>query len=501
MRIHFILITTMALMASAISGNAQQPVIPGDFADPSVIKVGNTYYAAGTSSEWAPHYPMFTSTDLVKWKPAGYVFTKQPEWTASSFWAPELFYYRNTFYVYYTARRKSDNVSCIGVATSKDPSKGFTDHGPVIEFGKEAIDAFIFNDDGQLYVSFKAYGLDKRPIEILGAKLSADGLKMEGEPFSMLTDESRAGLEGQVLLKHKNQYYLLYSAGGCCGLGCSYNVRVAKALTIKGPYVNYESNPILSDNENWKCPGHGTVVQTAADKYFYLYHAYSKKDDVFTGRQGMLNELSWNETTGWPFFKNDKSSLSNIAGMDIRDDFTRPQLASYWNWDFRHYQPATSFKNGDLLLTAANDTGNHSGVALTVRPYSGNYEMITEVTNVNASVKGLTIYGDANQSVGVGIKGKTIQVWEVRKNQRKVLKEVEGGALKTQLKMIVRNGYSCQFYFSTDGKTWKEIKATDNGEYEAKFLPPWDRSPRPGLIQYGKQQEPAAFSFFSLKYQ
>src|SRR5690349_16342408 len=41
----------------------QQPVIPGDCADPSVIRVGNTYYATGTSSEWAPHYPLFKSTD------------------------------------------------------------------------------------------------------------------------------------------------------------------------------------------------------------------------------------------------------------------------------------------------------------------------------------------------------------------------------------------------------------------------------------------------------
>ncbi|HTG56619.1 MAG TPA: family 43 glycosylhydrolase, partial [Niabella sp.] len=50
------------------------PVIPGDFADPSVIRVGNTYYATGTSSEWAPHYPLFKSDDLIHWKEAGYIF-------------------------------------------------------------------------------------------------------------------------------------------------------------------------------------------------------------------------------------------------------------------------------------------------------------------------------------------------------------------------------------------------------------------------------------------
>ena len=41
------------------------PVIRGDMPDPSVIKIKDTYYAAGTSSEWAPFYPMFTSKDLI----------------------------------------------------------------------------------------------------------------------------------------------------------------------------------------------------------------------------------------------------------------------------------------------------------------------------------------------------------------------------------------------------------------------------------------------------
>lgn len=34
------------------------PVIPGDFADPSVL-VDGTYYAVGTSLEWAPHFPIY----------------------------------------------------------------------------------------------------------------------------------------------------------------------------------------------------------------------------------------------------------------------------------------------------------------------------------------------------------------------------------------------------------------------------------------------------------
>ena len=87
------------------------PVIHGDVADPSILRIDDTYYATGTSSEWAPYYPVFTSKDLVNWKQTGHVFEQQPEWTKSSFWAPEWYYHNGKVYVYYTARKKSNNTS------------------------------------------------------------------------------------------------------------------------------------------------------------------------------------------------------------------------------------------------------------------------------------------------------------------------------------------------------------------------------------------------------
>ena len=87
------------------------PVIRGDMPDPSIIRIDDTYYATGTSSEWAPFYPVFTSKDMVNWKQAGHIFSKQPSWTSNSFWAPELFYHNSKVYCYYTARQKSTGIS------------------------------------------------------------------------------------------------------------------------------------------------------------------------------------------------------------------------------------------------------------------------------------------------------------------------------------------------------------------------------------------------------
>lgn len=481
----------------------ENAVIPGDFADPSIIRVGDTYYATGTSSEWAPHFPIFTSKDLANWQQIGYVFNRTPSWAASSFWAPELFYYNETFYVYYVAKKKSDKISCIGVATSKDPAKGFTDKGIVLPFGSEAIDPFIVNEKDQLYITWKAYGLDKRPIEILGCKLSKDGLKPEGTPFTLLKDDQRKGLEGQCLVKKDNYYYLFYSVGDCCGIKCSYEVCIARSTSLEGEFVKFENNPVLSENDQWKCPGHGTVVETKEGKYFYLYHAYNKKDNVFTGRQGMLAEVLWDTQTGWPKIEDaswadDKNSISKFTFFD---DFSAPKLSFQWQWDFRNTKPLWQIKGGNLYLSGKTDTANKTGTALTVRPVKGNYDITTSVINNNSSLKGLVVYGDADQSVGIGIRDDLIEVFEVKNNKRAILsnqQKVNKGAV--YLKIGVEEGYKYRFFWSHEKNSWNEIKAEDSSFYNGDFLPLWDRSPRPGLLHYGDAKEPAAFSFFKIEY-
>ena len=98
-----LIITSMAQKQTYFTN----PVIHGDVADPSILRIDDTYYATGTSSEWAPYYPVFTSKDLVNWKQTGHVFEQQPEWTKSSFWAPEWYQHKGKVYVYYTERKRS----------------------------------------------------------------------------------------------------------------------------------------------------------------------------------------------------------------------------------------------------------------------------------------------------------------------------------------------------------------------------------------------------------
>lgn len=464
--------------------SSAQLAIPGDFADPSIIKVNNTYYAAGTSSEWAPHFPIFKSTDLKSWQPAGYAFNEKPKWTLSSFWAPELFYRDGLFYLYYTARRASDSVSCIGVATSTDPEKGFTDHGVVLAYGKEAIDPFIIEDSNKLFITWKAYGLDKRPIELLGAELSNDGLKVTGEPFSLLQDTAKKGIEGQCIVKNNGYFYLFYSTGGCCGIDCSYAIQVARSKSLHGPYINSPNNPLLAETNNWKCPGHGTIVDAGNKNWYYMFHAYNKKDDVFTGRQGLLSKLEWKDE--WP-------------GLAPRADSTRSYDTKisndHWQYDFRHGIARVKYKEDSVCLEAEADN-NATGTVLTVRPYSGNYTMSVKVEQGGTGFRGLVIYGDANAAVGIGLRGNEMEVWQVKDGERVVINQK---ALRIKdfvlLRITVTNNDNVEFTYHDGSERWQTA-----GHIKSTYLPQWDRSPRPGLHLRAKQKSTACFSGFMIRY-
>ena len=132
----------------------------------------------------------------------------------------------------------------------------------MVEFGKEAIVAFILEDKGKLYISWKAYGLDNQPIELLACKLTDDGLRLDGKPFSLLRDDERQGMEGQHWFKKDGYYYIIYSVRGCCGPQSDYAVSVARSKKLEGPYEKYQGNPILHGSKEVLSIGHGTITTT-----------------------------------------------------------------------------------------------------------------------------------------------------------------------------------------------------------------------------------------------
>ena len=48
------------------------PIIKGGYPDPSICKVGNTFYLVNSSFEYFPGLPIHKSKDLINWELIGY---------------------------------------------------------------------------------------------------------------------------------------------------------------------------------------------------------------------------------------------------------------------------------------------------------------------------------------------------------------------------------------------------------------------------------------------
>lgn len=487
------------------------PVIAGDFADPSIIRVGNTYFAVGTSSEWGPAYPVYTSKDLVNWTYVGPVFNKLPSWTMGSYWAPELFYRNNTYYLYYTARRKSDQRSFIGVATTRDLTKGFTDHGLLLEWTTEAIDPFIVEEDGKLFMTWKAYGLDKgKAIEILGAELSADGLKVTGQAFSLIKAEpanwEKGGAEGQAIIKRGRYYYMLYSGNTCCGAQCNYQVGLARAERLQGPWEKYANNPVLVGDKDWKCPGHGTVVVTPDQRYFYLHHAYKGDDFTYTGRQGVLSELLWDDKTGWPAFRYGHATPTQAESPfqvvqkrqpNLTVNFGKTTGNVPWVWDVSLPRPVYSTNQGRLQVV--NNDSSTAGTFLGLVVKEGTYTLSADIVPQADLLQSVCLYGDAHNQTGMGIRPGTLELWEIKAGKRRVLKteSVPKEVSSVTLQMQSRKGQFYEFGWRTREGAYRQL--TD-APLDGSFLPRWDRAPRVGIGLSGNARTSSQIRAFSIQY-
>ena len=489
----------LTIAAQAKDVTYSNPVLPGDFPDPSIIRVGDDYWATATSSEWAPLFPLLHSRDLVHWQMEGSVFEKRPDWSYANYWAPEISQFNGKYFVYYVGHKKDGPLN-IGVATADKPQGPWTDHGPMIGQAAGSIDPMPINDENSVrYLVWKEDGNSrKQPTPIWAQKLSEDGTKLVGEIKELIrNDVPWEGnlVEGPFVLRRGEWFYMFYSGNGCCGRGCTYGVGVARAKKLLGPWEKCPANPILAANQSFKCPGHGSIVSDSRGRDFFLYHAYEVKDFVYAGRQGMMDEVKWN-ADGWPVINDGKGPSSQAlaplkyAGpslpMDLYDDFATDKLSTRWQWPVS-IDPVAKVEKGALVLSSNPDNkDNLLSSVLGVQTTTGDYAATTLVDLHElgrGGSAGLFAFGDKNNALGVAILDGEVSVVRRKKNQTEVLKRAElpsGG--KVYLRMTATEGH--RFHFSV----WNETKWNDIGgdaDLEGDFLPPWDRGVRVALATGG----------------
>jgi arabinan endo-1,5-alpha-L-arabinosidase len=280
--------------------------------DPSVAREQGTYYVFGTG----PGIPILSSVNRVDWHPAGRVFAADlPSWATATIpgtqipWAPDISYFDGAWHVYYAISTFGAKKSAIGFATSPTLSNPrWTDHGVVVQSDEttlyNAIDPnVVIQPDGAVSLVFGSFnaGIESVALD------PHTGLVASGA--QMTTIASRLvptwGIEASFVIQRGGYFYLFVSFDNCCrGADSTYNIRVGRATSLAGPFVDDAGVPmllgggriVLQGEGTRRGPGHNAVLNDGhVWRLFFHYYDASANG---TAKLGIL-PITWTPD-GWP---------------------------------------------------------------------------------------------------------------------------------------------------------------------------------------------------------
>lgn len=498
-------------MTNAAAMTIVNPVLPGDRPDPTVIRIGDTYWASTSSNEWSPLFPIFKSDDLIHWELVSYVFPEgAPQWALNNFWAPELVYdqQQKKVYLYYTARSKETGRLAVAVASASAPDGKYTDHGPLVSQQPGSIDAFeVTDNDGKIYMVWKEDGNSMgRPTPLWAQQINAGRTSLQGEPVELFRNNEadnhsweRWLIEGVCIFKKGDYYYATYSGGSCCDKQCNYKTGVARSRSVLGPWEKNPANPILSDNRDWRCSGHGTVVEKEGDLYM-LYHAYNTRNSVYVGREGVLEKLDWT-ADGWPRFANQSAYDRQPESLDFEDRFEGDCLNPVWQW--RVTQDIRFHTGKEGLRLGASVENRNIGTLLVQQTKALNYTLqaVIDLEHSNSGVRlGIALVGATDNHFGSPLAAISIlagkgelTVCRTAGAESMAYNTVPVNVPEVTLEMSVRDGYILTFSYKVGNRT--EVLAKD---IDASGLVPWGMGFRFGLISFGNDGEWGVFEKVNL---
>jgi len=350
----------------------KNPILAGGYPDPSICKVGDTFYLVNSSFEYFPGLPIHKSTDLINWELIGYGLHRESQASSTvnlvdvqsdgGIHAPTIRYNKGVYYiistnVYYDAKKnKADMVNFIITANNPagpwsdpihiegapgiDPDLFFDDNGRVWYVGNQAPENPSFDGEGEIWLQ----ELDLNEYNLIGER-------------HLLWRGACGGVwaEGPHMYKKDGKYYLIIAEGGT---SFNHAVMVAMSENIEGPYISNPRNPILTSRhlsyENWvNSTGHGDIVELDDGRYYMVILGIRNEINRGSnmGRETFIAPLSWErEPFEWKKNKDLWPVVSPISGKvekeneviftnstqinsyNFRDDFNSKTLGLKWNF-------------------------------------------------------------------------------------------------------------------------------------------------------------------------
>lgn len=483
----------------------KNPVLRGFNPDPSIVRVGDTYYLATSTFEWWPGVQIHMSKDLVNWKLITHPLNEKRlldmtgNLDSGGIWAPDLSWADGKFWLVYTDVKVTDGSfkDCINYLITAEEIMGpWSD--PVV-LNTAGFDASLFHDtDGKKYLINQYW--DPRSYHhpfygIMCTEYSAEKKSLIGKPWVIYKGTKEKFTEGPHLYRKDGWYYLFVAQGGTV---YAHQERVARARSLYEEFVTQPGEPLLTTLDAPFHPiqkaGHGSLVETAAGEWYFAHlmgRPLHHEDESFVdprgwcplGRESGIQKLVWDEE-GWPHIVGghigtvEVDAPKGVAEHKWEDTWPGKEDFDSGEWNI-HFQT--------LRIPLGEDVASLKARAGHLRLY-GHHSLASTFTQAHvarrwqsfrfdAEVKmdyhpetiqqfaGLTCYYNTqnwsciqvtwNETYGRVIDvvstdlGKTFSVY--KENPVPVPEEAEYVYLKVEVR-----GISYQYHYSFDGKNWQE---------------------------------------------
>lgn len=294
----------------------------GSFADPAVMRVGRTYYAASTTGSDL-NLPLLASRNLSSWRPRAalrryYDFSSSPTFNDAmpqapawavrvgtrenvkriSLWAPSLarvgkHRYVAAFSAATKATQSADRHSCIGLAVSSYPAGPYHPFArplvcdPSTPFG--VIDPDLFVDPGthHVFLVWAAEGIPgRRRVQLAIRQLNyrGTGWARGSRRHDLLTFSQRwegVIMENPSMIRYRGTLYLFYSANAYAT--SRYATGYAVCRSVAGPCFKPRRRPLLATRGTIAGPGGADAFVDVHGQLRLAYAAWRR------GRAGMAS--------------------------------------------------------------------------------------------------------------------------------------------------------------------------------------------------------------------
>ncbi len=304
-----------------------RPVVAGFHPDPSVCRVGDTFYLVNSTFEYLPGVPLRSSTDLVTWSLVGNVLDRPSQLpaatTGAGIFAPTLRFHDGWFWMVTTDMNRIGQGQLI--VRSRTPEGPWSD--PVFVAGAIGIDPDLaWGDDGACRLTWCAF--DGRPAIAQAVVDPATGEMLSGRRELARRDDG-VHIEGPHLYRRGGWWYFVTAEGGT---ERGHMVWVARSRSIDGPFER-AAGPLLTRRSvtgELQNVGHGDLVELADGSWAMVVLGVLARGESpgfhVNGRETFLVGIDWAD--GWPVAVPDRFEGAP-AGAFV-DDFASPSLCPEW---------------------------------------------------------------------------------------------------------------------------------------------------------------------------